>query len=910
MKQHTSEFKEEIKNLGRQFDSVITYGVVTLREELYSVSRYIDGNILKSVMKELVIESSVDIPLNTEINYRIGLLVNGNYEYIDYGNYIVFESEKEEDKDVYRILCYDKMLNSMIPYEGVNRSFPMNVREFLNAICVKLGLTLDSTEFTNYAQTIAGDIYEGLGYTYRDILDEIAQVAGGVICINDNDHVEVRYINNTNDTIDEEYLKDVNVNFGQKYGPVNTIVLSRSGGSDNIYYPEILPENPIEIKIKDNQIMNFNNRSDFLPGLLDALGGLEYYINNFSSTGIMYYDLLDRYNVQVGENTYSCVLFNDEINVTTGVEEIIYTEIPEQSETDYTKADKTDRRINQTYLIVDKQNQTIESVVNTVTQQNNKISQITQTVDSLNTKISDIADITIAGETDYADLELQGINESEPIDIRVHPILEDISYLYPTFDYEYHDVIPRPIYPSSNTFLKVRKIRFLRSYEEQGESKTETIDYELPDDLLWYDNETYDEFYLNYDSETCQVIKRCGRMQNGAIYELDEEIVTDYEYPSIFLGDGDYEISLPGYDTGYIFVRLMSKNMYTTQFATKAEVKSEITQTAQQIQSEVSETYETKNNATTNYSRLTQTANSLQSQVNSNNQSISTLTQTANSLTSTVSTKVGNDEIISKINQSAEAITINANKISLAGKTIALTSDNIKITSNNFSVNSNGDITARNANISGTITASGGLIGGWTITSGKIYAGDGGSVKTAVVQAPSSNVAWVFAAGGSTHNSYADCPFRVNKNGELFATSATISGNITATSGTFQNCTITNSCSVPASTVSGTLSTNTIPNLSASKITSGTMSASRISGGTMTGVTMSSGTVNASSVNGMTVSGDIITVNAVTGRYDIGNYKGYPGGGKVYRLIVQHEGSQWKRLTFCGGILVNVESSW
>ena len=900
MKQHTSEFKEEIKNLGRQFDSVITYGVVTLREELYSVSRYIDGNILKSVMKELVIESSVDIPLNTEINYQIGLLVNGEYEYIDYGNYIVFESEKEEDKDVYRILCYDKMLNSMIPYAGVNRSFPMNVREFLNAICVKLGLTLDSTEFTNYTQTIAGDIYEGLGYTYRDILDEIAQVAGGVICINDNDHVEVRYINNTNDTIDEEYLKDVNVNFGQKYGPVNTIVLSRSGGSDNIYYPEILPENPIEIKIKDNQIMNFNNRSDFLPGLLDALGGLEYYINNFSSTGIMYYDLLDRYNVRVGENTYSCVLFNDEINVTTGVEENIYTEIPEQTETDYTKADKTDRKINQTYLIVDKQNQTIESVVNTVTQQNNKISQITQTVDSLNSKISDIADITIAGETDYADLELQGINESEPIDIRVHPVLENISYIYPSTG----------LFPSSQTYMKVRTIRFIRTYEEEGETKTQSIDYILPDDLLWYDNEHYDEFYLNYDSETCQVTKRCQYNADGTVSLLNEEVVTDYEYPRILLGDGDYEIKLLGYTTGYLYIRLMSKNMYTSQFATRAEVTSEITQTAQQIQLEVSETYETKNNATTNYSRLTQTANSLQSQVNANDRDISTLTQTANSLTSTVSTKVGNNEIISKINQSAESITINANKISLAGKTIALTSDNIKITSNNFSVNSNGDITARNANISGTITASGGLIGGWTITSGKIYAGDGGSVKTAVVQAPSSNVAWVFAAGGSTHNSYADCPFRVNKNGELFATSATISGNITATSGTFQNCTITNSCSVPASTVSGTLSTNTIPNLSASKITSGTMSASRISGGTMTGVTMSAGTVNASSVNGMTVSGDIITVNAVTGRYDIGNYKGYPGGGKVYRLIVQHEGSQWKRLTFCGGILVNVESSW
>ena len=304
---------------------------------------------------------------------------------------------------------------------------------------------------------------------------------------------------------------------------------------------------------------------------------------------------------------------------------------------------------------------------------------------------------------------------------------------------------------------------------------------------------------------------------------------------------------------------------------------------------------------------MTQTANSLQSQVNANDRDISTLTQTANSLTSIVSTKVGNNEIISKINQSAEAITINANKISLAGKTIALTSDNIKITSNNFSVNSNGDITARNANITGTINASSGTIGGFTIGSTNISA-EGGAYRVFIGNGSGTNADFLVVRTGSNGNY--QYPFYVRANGTMYASNATISGNITATSGTFQNCTITNSCSVPASTVSGTLSTNTIPNLSASKITSGTMSASRISGGTMTGVTMSSGIVNASSVNGMTVSGDIITVNSVVGRYDIGNYKGYPGGGKLYRLIVQHEGSQWKRLTFCGGILINVESSW
>ena len=56
-------------------------------------------------------------------------------------------------------------------------------------------------------------------------------------------------------------------------------------------------------------------------------------------------------------------MLNDEINITQGLEETIYAEKPETSETDYTKADKTDQKLNQTNLIVDKQNGKIEALV-------------------------------------------------------------------------------------------------------------------------------------------------------------------------------------------------------------------------------------------------------------------------------------------------------------------------------------------------------------------------------------------------------------------------------------------------------------------------------------------------------------------------------------------------------------------
>ena len=369
MKAHTSNYKQQIKEMGRELDSIITFGDTVLRgEQLNAVTPSFQSAILKSAMKQLDIDSNVLIPVGTILRYQFGVKVNEEYEYIDFGNYIVKSVEKQEDTMSYKIVCYDKMLLSMYEYKSLDVVYPISVRDYINELCNHIGLVFANAndEFANYDKIIQSDLYKDLGYTYRDVFDELAQVTASTICLNDNDEVEIRYINDTNDTIDEEYLKDVNVNFGEKFGAVNTIVLSRAGNSDNIYYPEELPKNPYEIRISENQIMNFNDRDTYLPAIYEKLNGLEFYTNDFVSTGITYYDICDRYNVIVGDTTYSCVMFNHEMMVTQGLEENIYTELPEQTETDYTKADKTDRKINQATLVVDKQNNLIQGVVQVV----------------------------------------------------------------------------------------------------------------------------------------------------------------------------------------------------------------------------------------------------------------------------------------------------------------------------------------------------------------------------------------------------------------------------------------------------------------------------------------------------------------------------------------------------------------
>lgn len=1002
MKTHTSQFKEDIKTIGKQLDSKITFEIdgvtqILTSEDLNGVTPTFQGAILKSVMKELDIDSNVDIPIGTEINYKFGVKLEGNFEYLDYGNYIVYSSEKQEDTSSYKIVCYDKLLYSMKQNENLGITYPLSVRDYINALCTKIGLEFKNKndEFANFDRILDKELYVGLDYTYRDILDELAQVTASTICLDSEDKVEIRYINdlsefntvsgndliindgisypikkivvdgkceqettteyepytggepspnpeypqninsitgdvkvnvigknllvypyfestktlsgimytdngdgsiningtctadnyslflltedkwswdsisskyelapgkyvfkgtgtnlvsmpsnvyyedgtnefinvkasdvsktltrkaklncritvskettvnnitiypmisreggeyepyqsnsitidlqenelcsindikdelviengnakiikrigkyiingsesiirvttnktgiyrfniihsgipttstteipnllcshfktvsrnNTYDrksgissgkdffqiyddavslmtvaefktwlsnnntivyyvlatpqeidlgqidklktfeginnmtletnletnmtltyangweTIDENFLKDINVNFGKKYGPVNSIVLSRSAESDNVYLQdeESIAQNGLcEIKIKDNQIMNWNDRSDYLPDILEKLDGLEYYLNDFSSTGIAYLDLCDRYNIKVFDNTYSCIMFNDEMKVTQGLEEDIHTDMPEETETDYTKADKTDRRINNVSLIVDKQGQRIDALAE-------KVQDISNTI-----KGSGIITLTDCSKTPLYKLVITG----------------DDSLLFPS----------SKTYPSANTFTKNSCL-----YVNKGESDEKIYDLKIP--TLRTLGNVKDEYIL--ENTKAILIKRIGLNDNLEKYVLDEPIEIDMGTLTINLKEGTNTLQMPSFPLFSLEATYLLKNDYTDTFASTAYVNSEIEVTSDNILLE-SKSYTDRSTE--------------------------------------------GDELISRINlDSTGNVKIEASRtVDLTGTDINLTGDNVTINSDNFNVDKDGNMTCNNAN--------------------------------------------------------------------------------------------------------------------------------------------------------------------------------------------------------------------
>ena len=198
MRKHTKEFKSSISTFGRELDSKITVlgtELILEKEDLFSITPITNSTLLKTVMKEVDFESKKQIGIGQEINVKSGVKVNGEYEYIDYGNYSVYKSEYKAETDTYSHICYDKMLKTMIDYTPLDITYPINLREYITAIATKCGLEFadKNSAFANYNTSINEDHFSNGNYTFRDVLDYIAQLVGGWLCINDNDELEIRY---------------------------------------------------------------------------------------------------------------------------------------------------------------------------------------------------------------------------------------------------------------------------------------------------------------------------------------------------------------------------------------------------------------------------------------------------------------------------------------------------------------------------------------------------------------------------------------------------------------------------------------------------------------------------------------------------------------------------------------------
>lgn len=775
-------YEQIIQKTGKEIELSVTYEynseVVTLgHDDIKRAKITFNCELVGSVMSGIELETYQEIP-----DVPITLTITAKYDEDTatkvYTNYHLKEKATyNADNGTYTHKLYDEVINLMREYQPITINYPTTLLQFFQTMVTELGLTTNIQSLPNGSRIIANDVYRGINYTYRDVLDDIGQATGTLFKVN-NTEIQKCTLGATAKVIDDDILKNQNISMGQHFGPINVIVLSRAGGSDNIYYPTTLPENPIEYKISDNILMNDNNRDAYLPELFAALSGIGYDIYDCQLIGYGGFEPLDKITIQTYEGetlkTYNSYVFNNEIVMNGGgYQESIYTGMPEETNTEYQYADTTDKRINQTYLIVDKQNQQITSVVSEVSGQNSKIAQITQDVNDIKMEISNISGMTMTQETENTGaVSFTDISpESNPVLIKIHPTAESFCCLYPNFSLypttqnypgkeglvpsnsltPSNSLVPSTGYPAQVVkYPKTRKVIF------HNQTENEDIEYELPDDLLYYDSTHYDELIIDAGAETCEVVKKCKFNADGTIGLLAQQQTNSYDYDEnkIDLSEGIYSnIYMVGYSSGYMSITLMAKNIYTDQFYTKAETRSQIDLGIKGIALGHYEWYET-----------------LDGQVSENSEQI---TINANG----INQRVEKNKVISEINQTSETITINANRVNISGVITAI-NDNTTTTINGNKITT-GSIAANKLDISGTITAINNeqstTINGNKITTGTI---DASKINVTNLSSINSNLGNI--TGGSLDIGSGN--FKVTGAGVVTAKEGTIGGwTLTAT---------------------------------------------------------------------------------------------------------------------------------
>lgn len=387
-------FKEAINEYGKQITASFTYrGVIYNDEQIISMNPHYEGSLLKTVMKCLNIE--LDGELLEETSAIVGLAIAGkavagigevaddntikspkfgvkapgdtDYSYIEYGTYLIKKTERDEDSKNISIECYDLMLQSMIPYDlALDYSQGVTVKDFLDAICDRLGWAKGYTTFYNCDVLIDEEKYDRSD-TFRDVLDDIAEVAGGMIGFVD-DALTVIYPTRSGEVIDEESLKSLTI--GKKYGPINSVVLSRTPQEDNIYRQDTysIEKNGLtEIRIENNQIID-THREDFMDGICNALYGLSFELYELESFGIGYLNFGEFFTIKTADGVeHKALMLCDDLQITQGVKEESKLEEPSATATDYSAASETDKTLRKTILRVDKQENQITALVSETT---------------------------------------------------------------------------------------------------------------------------------------------------------------------------------------------------------------------------------------------------------------------------------------------------------------------------------------------------------------------------------------------------------------------------------------------------------------------------------------------------------------------------------------------------------------
>lgn len=316
------------------------------------------------------------------INISYGyMLEDESSEYILLGEFKVFEQEYKEDIKETVLTCYDMLIETNKEIESYETLIPLpaTIKDIAYSLIDNLGLEHDSS-FDNELYVVEKNYYENAIFTYREILEDIAEVCNGIIVVKDK-KISLVKRNVTNINLDESILLRYQESI--LIGPINSLIIINEAQEDIIYLrdEEAIEVNGLqEIKFINNKIIGDKGR-DIIDSLLLEYKELNWKPFIAETIGIGIFDLNDTFNITLNNITKEHIILGISLTINNGISETIYFEKTEKQTEDYVTSTENERRLITAEIRIDKQEGQIQSLVSSGDEVKQQISELNQTIE-------------------------------------------------------------------------------------------------------------------------------------------------------------------------------------------------------------------------------------------------------------------------------------------------------------------------------------------------------------------------------------------------------------------------------------------------------------------------------------------------------------------------------------------------
>lgn len=322
-----------------------------------------EGGFTRAVMKQAEVKwYGTHYQVGDQVRFAYGVVdePNETIRYINTCYFKVVEIDEDKATGITTAKMYDPMYDALQPYTiGSSLNYPINLKDFLLAICTELGWSLNNNTFPNYnVVTINSDIFANQDVSYRDVLNQIAEAGISTMMFNRSDGKLVLKTPQRNSVFTTTLDTQNKLSIGEEYKEINSVVLSRQPQDDNIVKKDdasIAQYGVHEYRIVNNQILD-TDRTTYINAIYNYLDGLSYYPVEVETIGLGIFEIGDRITVtDTSGSTYEAIVMEIQLSHDGGLKETLKSVIPDKTYTNYDYAGVIGENIKNTQIIVNKQ---------------------------------------------------------------------------------------------------------------------------------------------------------------------------------------------------------------------------------------------------------------------------------------------------------------------------------------------------------------------------------------------------------------------------------------------------------------------------------------------------------------------------------------------------------------------------